>query len=95
MGEGYIVYESFYYASEYIKQIDNTKGEFIWDDHQDEEKREMELIQMNGKRPLIKSKSVIFFQFSTEIFFSLKLIIYISSHAICFELFYTLENLKF
>ena len=26
MAEGYIVYESFYYASEYINQIDDTEG---------------------------------------------------------------------
>ena len=32
MGEGYISYESFYYASEYIKQIENTPGVVIWDD---------------------------------------------------------------
>jgi hypothetical protein len=29
MGEGYISYESFYYVSEYIKNIDNTLGEMI------------------------------------------------------------------
>jgi hypothetical protein len=39
MVEGYILYESLYYASEYIKKIDNTLGLFIWNDHQDEEKR--------------------------------------------------------
>jgi hypothetical protein len=38
MVEGYIVYESCYYSSEYTKEIDNTEGEIIWDDHQDEEK---------------------------------------------------------
>ncbi len=32
MVEGYILYVSFYYASEYIKQIDNTLGVAIWDD---------------------------------------------------------------
>ena len=40
MAEGYISYESFYYASEYIKWIDNTPGVVIWDDKRDEEKRE-------------------------------------------------------
>jgi hypothetical protein len=40
MIEGYIVYESFCYASEDIKQIDDTTGALIWDDHQDEDKRE-------------------------------------------------------
>jgi hypothetical protein len=44
MAEGYIVYESFYNASEYIKQIDDTKWAVIWDDHQDEDKREEELL---------------------------------------------------
>ena len=31
MVEGYIVYESFYYANDYIKQIDDTPGVAIWD----------------------------------------------------------------
>jgi hypothetical protein len=30
MAERYIVYESFYYASEYIKQIDNAPGVVVW-----------------------------------------------------------------
>jgi hypothetical protein len=77
MAEGYIVYESFYYASEYIKKIDDTPGEVVWDDQQDEDKREGELLQMNGKRHLIKSKSLIFCQICTEKLFTLKLIIYI------------------
>jgi hypothetical protein len=33
MAKGYMVYKSFYYASEYIKQIDDTTGVVIWDDH--------------------------------------------------------------
>jgi hypothetical protein len=36
--EGCIVYESFYYESKYIKQIDDIAGAGICDDHQDEEK---------------------------------------------------------
>ena len=40
------------------------------------------------------SKSIIFCQFSTEKLFTLKLIIYISSHAICFQFFYTSANLE-
>ena len=60
--EGYISYESFYYASEYIKQIDNRPGAVIWDNERDEEKREGELLQTNGKRHLIKSKRLIIFQ---------------------------------
>ena len=56
MEEGYISYDYFFYASEYIKQIDNTPGEMIWDDEMDEDKREGELLQTNGKRCLIKSK---------------------------------------
>ena len=43
MEKGYIVYESFYYASEYIKQIDHTPSTMIWDDEHEEEKREGEL----------------------------------------------------
>jgi hypothetical protein len=54
MVEGYIVCESFYYANEYIKQIDKTKGVVIWDDHQDEDKREGELIQANRKKVIDK-----------------------------------------
>jgi hypothetical protein len=93
MEKGYIVYDLFYYANGYINQIDNAEGVVIWDDHQDEDKREGELLQMNRKRHLIKSNSIIFCQFSTKKLFTLKLIICISSHAICFELFYTSENL--
>ena len=50
MAKGYIVYESFYYASEYIKQIDNTPGGVVWDDQWDEEKREGELLHTNRKK---------------------------------------------
>ena len=39
MTEGYISYESFYYASEHINQIDNTPSAMIWDDKRDEDKR--------------------------------------------------------
>jgi hypothetical protein len=94
MAEGYIVYKSFYYVNEYIKKISNTEGEVVGDDHQDEDKREGELLQTNEKRHLIKSKSVIFCQFSIEKLFTLKLIIYFSSYAICFEFFYTSANLE-
>ena len=38
MAKGYIVFELFYYASEHIKQIDQTPGELIWDDECDETK---------------------------------------------------------
>jgi hypothetical protein len=76
MEKGYIVYESFYYAKEHIKKIDDTTCAFIWDYHQDEDKREGELLQMNGKGNLI-SKSLIFCQFSREKLFTLNLIIYI------------------
>jgi hypothetical protein len=44
MAEGYISYESFYYANEYIKQINTTPDVVIWDDKRDEEKREGELL---------------------------------------------------
>jgi len=50
MEEGYISYESLYYASEYIKYINNTVGAMIWDHERDEVKREGELIEMNGKK---------------------------------------------
>ena len=35
MTKGYIVYESFYYSSEYINKIDHTPGTIIWDDECD------------------------------------------------------------
>jgi hypothetical protein len=54
MEEKYISYESFYYASEYIKHIDNTPGVVIWEDERDEDKREGELLQTNGKKALEK-----------------------------------------
>ena len=45
MVEGYyIVYESFYYSSEYIKQIDHTLGIVIWDDECDEDKSDPKMI---------------------------------------------------
>ena len=67
MVEGYISYESFYYTSEYINQIKNIPGAVIWDDERDEDKREGELLQTNGKRRLIKSKKLIIFQIYTNI----------------------------
>jgi len=39
IAEGYILHESFYYVSEYIKHIINTPGATIWADKRDEEKR--------------------------------------------------------
>jgi hypothetical protein len=42
--EGYIVYNLFYYSSEYIRQIDDTAGAVVWDDYQDEDKREGEIL---------------------------------------------------
>ena len=64
MAEGYISYESFYYASEYIKEIDNIPGVVIWNNERDEDKREGELLQMSGKKRLIKSKRLIIFKFT-------------------------------
>ena len=49
MEEAYIVYESFYYASEYIKKINHTPSVVIWDDECDEDKREGELLEIKGK----------------------------------------------
>ena len=66
MVEGYISYESFYYASEYIKQIDNRLGAVICDGERDEDKREWELLQTSGKKRLIKSKQLIIFQIYTK-----------------------------
>ena len=62
MAERYISYKSFYYANEYIKQIENRPSAVIWDDERDEDKREGELLQMSGKKCLIKSKRLIIFQ---------------------------------
>ena len=60
MENGYILYESFYYASQYIKKINDTPGVAILDDECDEEKREGELLERKRKRRLIRSKSLIF-----------------------------------
>jgi hypothetical protein len=38
MVDGYIVYESFYYSSEYIKKIDDTPGVVVWDEKHDADK---------------------------------------------------------
>ena len=78
MAEGYIVYKSFYYASEYIKKIHETLGEMVWEDQLDEDKREGNLLQTNRERCMIKSKPLIFCQIiSTEKLFTVKMIIYI------------------
>ena len=45
---------------------DNTQGVVIWDDERDEDKREGELLQMNGKRNLIKSKRLVIFKIYTK-----------------------------
>lgn len=56
MVEEYILYKSFCYASEYIKQINNAPVAMIWDDKRDEKKREGEIIETNKKKIMIKSK---------------------------------------
>jgi len=38
LAEGYISFESFYYAGEYIKHIENTPGAVIWYNERDEDK---------------------------------------------------------
>ena len=60
MAEEYIVYDSFYYSNEYIKKINHTLGIVIWNDEHDEDKREGEVLEANGKICMIKSKSIIF-----------------------------------
>ena len=40
MVKGYIIYDSFYYASEYIRKLDNTPGAVILDDEHGEDKME-------------------------------------------------------
>ena len=44
MVEGYISFDYFYYANEYIKKINSTLGVVIWDDGRVEEKMEGELV---------------------------------------------------
>jgi hypothetical protein len=44
MVEECIVYESFYYASEYIKKIDDTPRVVVWDNKLDEDKRKGKLL---------------------------------------------------
>jgi len=63
MTERYIVYESFYYTSEYIEQIHDTPGRVVWNGQQGKDKREGELLQTNRKRCMIKSKSLVFLNF--------------------------------
>ena len=64
--KGYIVYDSFYYSIEYINKINHAPGVVILDNHWDEDKREGERLQMNRKRNMIKSKSLIFCHISTK-----------------------------
>jgi hypothetical protein len=66
MTKGYIIYKSFYYYSEYLKQIDDTLGEMVCDNQWYEDKREGELLQMNDKMCMIKRKSLNFCQISIE-----------------------------
>ena len=94
MVEGYIVYESLYYPSEYIKKINDTPRVVIWDDQLDEDKSEVDLLQTNGKSCMIKRKSLIFCQIRKEPLFTLKLIIYIWSHTNRLEFLYTSWNSK-
>ena len=47
-------------TNEYINQIDHTLGIVIWDDECDEDKREGELLEMKGKRQMIRTKSLMF-----------------------------------
>ena len=61
MVEGYIVYELFYYASEYIKKIYDTPGEMVWDDQRHEDKRKGEILQTNKKNILDKEKVIYIF----------------------------------
>ena len=56
MTKGYIVYKFFYYAIQYIKKLNHTQGVVIWNDECDEDKRDDELLQINGKRSIIKGK---------------------------------------
>ena len=60
MENGYILYESFYYASEYIKKIKHTLGVVIWADEHDEDKREGKLLETKGKRSFIRRNKLIF-----------------------------------
>ena len=67
MEKSYISYESFYYSSEYIKQVKNTLGAVIWFDKRGEDKREGEILEMNGKRHMIKRKCrIIICQITTQ-----------------------------
>ena len=78
MVQGHIVYKSLYYANEYIKKIHDTPEAVVWEDQLDEDKRKGELLQMNGKRHMIKTKLLILFQIiCMDKLFTLKLIIYI------------------
>ena len=49
----------------------STTNQVIWDDERDEDKREGELLQTNGKKCLIKSKRLIIFQIYTKLIFML------------------------
>ena len=74
----YTIYESSYYASDYIKKIDDTPRAVVWEEELDEDKRKGELLQTNQRRCMIKSKPIIFCQIiCIEKLFTLKLIIYI------------------
>ena len=95
MEEVYVVHGSFYYASEYIKKIDDTPRKMAWEEELNEDKRQGELLQTNGKRCMIKGKPLIFCQIiCIAKLFTFNLIIYIWSHIICLELLYTSSNVE-
>ena len=61
--KGYIIYETFYYALEYIKKINDTPSTVVWDDPHDKAKREWELLQNEWKKCMINRNSLIFDKF--------------------------------
>ena len=61
--EGYFLDDSLYYASEYIKKINDTQGVVVWEEELDEDKREGVLLQTNGKRCMVKVCNLSFVKF--------------------------------
>jgi len=61
MVEGYVIYESFYYVGEYIKQTNDVLGRVVWDNHSDEDNKWRWDTQNQKKRCTIKCKPLIFY----------------------------------
>ena len=65
MGEGYIVQESFFYASEYLSEMDPSAPR-MWDADKDSEKLEGKVLETDGRPYSLKGITNILFIISNS-----------------------------